>query len=39
MKLKYEKSAELRKGNQGESSGSHEKLPKLSITTYDGTYE
>ena len=33
MKLKYEeKSAELRKWNQGESSGSHVKLSKLSIT-------
>ena len=31
MKLKYEeKSAELRKEKQGESSGSHAKLPKLS---------
>ena len=40
MKLKYEeKSAELRKEKQGESSGSHAKLPKLSITKYDGTYE
>ncbi|XP_074629800.1 uncharacterized protein LOC141887949 [Acropora palmata] len=40
MKLKYEeKSAELRNGKQGESSGSHAKLPKLSITKYDGTYE
>ena len=40
MKLKYEeKSAELIKGKQGESSGSHAKLPKLSITKYDGTYE
>ena len=39
MKLKYEKSAELGKEKQGESSGSHAKLPKLSITKYDGTYE
>ena len=40
MKLKYEeKSAELRNGKQGESSGSQAKLPKLSITKYDGTYE
>lgn len=39
MKLKYEKSAELRKENQGESSGLHAKLPKLSFTKYDGTYE
>ena len=41
MKLKYEeKSAELRKGKQGGSSaGSQAKLPKLSITKYDGTYE
>ena len=40
MKLKYgEKSAELRNGKQGESSGSHAKLPKLSITKYEGTYE
>ncbi|XP_020605746.1 kinesin light chain-like [Orbicella faveolata] len=40
MKLGYEeKSAELRKGNQGESSDSHAKLPKLSVTKYDGTYE
>ena len=40
MKLQYEeKSAELRNGKQGESSGSHAKLPKLSITKYDGTYE
>ena len=34
MKLDYEKkSEEFKKGNQGESSGSHAKLPKLSITT------
>ena len=39
MKLKHEKPAELRNGKQGESSGSHAKLPKLSITKYDGTYE
>ena len=41
MKLKYEeKSAELRKGKQGElSAGLQAKLPKLSITKYDGTYE
>ena len=40
MKLKYEeKSAELRKGKQGELSGSHAKRPKLSVTEYDGTYE
>ena len=40
MKLDYEKkSEEFKKGNQGESSGSHAKLPKLSITKYDGTYE
>ena len=40
MKLEYEeKSAELRNGKQGEWSGSHAKLLKLSITKYDGTYE
>ena len=40
MKVQYEeKSAELRNGKQGELSGSHAKLPKLSITKYDGTYE
>ena len=38
MKLKYEeKSAALIKGKQGELSHSHAKLPKLSITKYDGT--
>ena len=40
MKLKYEeKSAELRNGKQGESSGSNAKLPKLSSTKYDRKYE
>ena len=40
MKLEYEKkSEEFKKGKQGESSGSHAKLPKLSITKFDGTLE
>ena len=40
MKLKYEeKSAELIKRKRGESSGLHARLPKLSITKYDRTYE
>ena len=34
-----EKSAELRNGKKGESSGSHTNLPKLSITKYDGAHE
>lgn len=40
MKLEYEKKAEeFKKGKQGESSVSHAKLPKLSITQFDGTFE
>ncbi|XP_068671433.1 uncharacterized protein [Montipora foliosa] len=40
MKLEYEKkSEEFKKGKQGEWSGSRAKLPKLSITKFDGTFE
>ena len=40
MKLEYErKSEEFKKGKQGETSGTHAKLPKLSITKFDGTFE
>ena len=40
MKLEYEKkSEEFKKGKQGESNGSQAKLPKLSITKFDGTFE
>ena len=40
MKLEYEKkSEEFKKGKQGEPNGSHAKLPKLSITKFDGTFE
>lgn len=40
MKLKYERKAEeLKKSKQGESSSVlNAKLPKLSITKFDGTY-
>ena len=39
-KLEYErKSEEFKKGKQGETSGTHAKLPKLSITKFDGTFE
>ena len=40
MKLEYErKSEEFKKGKQGETSGTHAKLPKLPITKFDGTFE
>ena len=40
MKLEYEKkSEEFKKGKQGESNDSHAKLPKLSITKFDGTFQ
>ena len=40
MKLEYErKSEEFKKGKLGETSGTHAKLPKLSITKFDGTFE
>ena len=40
MKLEYEKkSEEFKKGNQGEPSGSHAELPKLTITKFGGTFE
>ena len=40
MKLEYErKSEEFKKGKQGETSGTHAKLPKLSITKFYGTFE
>ena len=40
MKLEYEKkSEEFKTGKQEESNGLHAKLPKLSITKFDGTFE
>ena len=40
MKLEYEKkSEEFKKGKQEEPSGSHAKLPKLTITKLGGTFE
>ena len=40
MKLEYEKkSEELKKGKSGDSGNAQAKLPKLSITKFDGSFE
>ena len=40
MKLEYEKkSEELKKGKSGDSENAQAKLPKLSITNFDGSFE
>ena len=40
MKLEYKrKSEEFKKGKQGETTGTNAKLPKLSITKFDGTFD